>query len=439
MPMQLEQAQEQRLTLTQSLRTSISVLQMNCFELAGFLQERSMENPLLEYEGGGALLRAEQSAAQRTRSAARDGGSFDPLLNARGRERDVRRELCAQLDFLPMDEDVRRTAHYIIYNLDTRGYLPISTEDVERDLHCGAQCVRSALAAVQELDPAGIGARDLRECLALQLARMDGDFPVEHAILERDLLTALAQKRYAELAAALNVPRAAAEHACAVIRSLEPIPLNGEESDDPLRLAVPEVEVVWTGARYEAALIDGLLPSLRLSSEWEGGALDPEAQRYVTQKSVQARELITWVERRKETLLRCAKEIAAAQQEYFERGAAYLRPMHMKDLAEKLSCHVSTVSRALSGKYLECRWGVLELSWFFQRAADGATGADMSAAAVQARIQELIAAEDKRQPLSDQALANALASGGVQVARRTVAKYREALGLPPAQARRAAE
>ena len=422
--------------LAQNLRASVRVLQMNCFELAGYLQERAMENPMLEYEESRALLRAERSASTRVSSPAAQAEGFDPLLNASRHETDVPRELTAQLDFLPLEADVRRAAHYIIYNLDARGYLPVSTEEIEQDLHCGLECVLLALSAVQSLEPAGIAARDLRECLLLQLPTEDEGCSTERALLEQNLLTELAQKRYGEIAAVLGVSRAQAERACGVIRTLEPIPLNGVEGDEPLRLAVPEVEVVWTGTRYEAALIDGLLPSLRLADSLPPETLDPEARRYVAHHTARAQELIAWVDRRRETLLRCAQEIALEQQAYFEQGAAALRPMQMKQLAQRLDCHLSTISRALSGKYLECRWGVLELGWFFQRAAEGAAGADFSAPAVQARLAELIAAEEKHQPLSDQALANLLAHDGIEIARRTVAKYREALGIPPAQGRR---
>jgi RNA polymerase sigma-54 factor len=309
---------------------------------------------------------------------------------------------------------------------------------------CSEETVVQALSLVQSLEPAGIAARNLSECLCLQLHRMDNVDPLAIRIA-RDYLDALARSRYAFLAKELKVSQNQVRAACEHIRTLKPKPGTGFATRDDIVYITPDVNVVKVQDHFEIYTDDYCFPSITLNSYYRDivNVTDNcDVRDYLVNKMHQAQWVIKSIEQRRSTLVACAECIVQLQEEFFRQRGGHLVPMTLADVARRLDVHESTVSRAIRDKYLRCSKGVFPLSHFFSRGLGKRTsqpGADelcTSADAVKALISELVAGEDKKQPLSDQKLCERLGERSADISRRTVAKYREELCIPCASARK---
>ena len=345
-----------------------------------------------------------------------------------------------QLNESGLDEAQKKAGEYIIGNVDENGWLAADVAEVAREAGVPAAAVEAALAVIQEFDPPGVAARGLKECLLIQLRRSGRGAGSAEARLVAGHLEALGETGAAELAKAAGLAEDEVAEALKAIALLDPKP-GLKFSAAPAVYVTPEVEIRKTAeGEYVVELLRDGLPRLRISAEYESMLEDPEtaaeAKKYLAEKVRSGKFVLDSLHQRRETVRRLAEEIAAAQRDFFEHGISRLKPLTMGAVAEKLGVHETTVGRAVSGKYVRTPQGVFELKFFFTGGLKMADGESISTEAVKEAVAKVLGHEDVRKPLSDQAIAEKLKEQGFQVARRTVAKYREQLGVPPAHKRK---
>lgn len=437
---QMDMKLKQQLNLSAQLLQSMEVLQMTSQELLEYLQNEALENPTLELEESAALKRefTDLQSQQPWISAGRgEEENPEPFGGRRDRETEsLEAFLRDQLERRKLSAQVLAVAEYLTANLTEDGYL--SEEDLEavRSMGVPAALVDQALAELQKLEPPGVAARNLRECLLLQLERKGKRDGAAWQIVER-CLQELGKKQYEMIARTLGLSRAEVATAEREIRQLNPRPGSEFYEEETTEYVRPDLFVVRDGQTFRVLVNEYYLPQPSLSDYYAKmyrSTEDEELKGYLQKKIRHAQWVMECLQRRHETLLRCGEEILKVQHTFFESGDHYLQPMTLGSMAEDLGVHPSTISRALRGKYVQCSFGTFSARSFFTRALGG-DGA-WSAQRVRRRIAELIRGEDGKHPLSDQKLVEQLTAEGAQVARRTVAKYREALGIPNAAGRK---
>lgn len=337
-------------------------------------------------------------------------------------------------------EQVRELCIAIIYNVDDRGYLLYSLDDIQASLETQSprRLLVAALAVVQSLDPPGVGGHDLKECLLLQLERDPQDYPLEVRIIE-DHLEDLGHNRLPKIARALNVSIEDVKEAVHNIASLDPLPGKVYGQERP-RYVKPDVIVEEIDGRYEVRVESDYLPRLHISPHYRAlykeSRRNPEVKKYLKKKIDSAEWLLSAIRQRQSTLQKISQEIVDIQTPFLDHGIKHLRPLKMADVAERLGVHVSTISRAISGKYIQTPRGIFDIKFFFTGGATKTDGNVEARGSVIQRIKDLIAAEDKRNPLSDIGIVEKLAESGIEISRRTVTKYREAEKIPSSRERR---
>jgi RNA polymerase sigma-54 factor len=516
----------QRQILTPGLMQMVSVLALNKLELKEMIDAEMVENPVLEEidetvpmldQVAGREERLERGVEE-TVAPPKDsfnevdfGSYFQDYLDPGYRTQPEYEEnekpsfenflsqpttlsdhLAWQLGALSLDAQLEEAADFVVGNLDEDGYLTASEEELAaafrrapEDVAAGnghlpddeatLDLIHRAADLVRNLDPAGVGARDLRECLAMQIAAQQQEFghlyggplgetetdahgsfrnEAEARIEERrramevaaqivDHHLPLLQKRdLKDLARALQVKPDEAHAAVEFIRTLDPRPgrmYNREQT----RLIEPDVFFVKRGGEWVVSMNEEDLPSLRLSRRYRSMLVsrdtDKEVKEYVKERFRSALQLMRNIAQRKSTILRTCEVIVRRQQEFFDKGVEGLRPMMIKEVAEEIGVHPSTVSRAVANKYAHTPQGVLELRFFFSEGSNGPEGADTPLLVLKRKVKKLIEDEDPRHPLTDDQLAALLKSQGIQLTRRTVAKYREDMNIPSTHQRRKRE
>jgi RNA polymerase sigma-54 factor len=344
-----------------------------------------------------------------------------------------------QLSLVVLSDPVRDAANLIIGNLDENGYLTTSLEEMAASGEFSLQTLQEALQVVQSLDPAGVGARDLQECLLLQLASRNARGGVAWRIVS-DHLHLLEAHKKKELARALGRPLEHVEIAIRVIQQLNPRP-GLRYSGPGARHVEPDVYIFKEGDEYIIQLNDDDIPQLRLNADYRqmirrDQEPDKEVRNYVKDRYASALQLIKNIEQRKQTILKVCQAIVRRQTEFLEHGIDHLKPMMIKDVAEEIGVHASTVSRAVANKYAHTPQGVFELRYFFSEAVQGPSGAETPLLLLKRRVKKMIEEEDPRHPLTDEQITQRLRAEGIQVTRRTVAKYREDMKIPSTHQRR---
>jgi len=365
--------------------------------------------------------------------------SFETFLSAPVTLAD---HLNSQLAIEVLPEPVREAADTIIGNLDDFGYLQMTLEEIaETGVH-RLEDVEAALKAVQALDPSGIAARDLRECLLLQIESRNGRGGVAWQIVENHLKL-LETRQIKELAKVLGRPLEHIHIAVDMIRRLDPRP--GIRFTSPAARAVePDVYITKDGDDYLIQLNDDDIPQLRLNAQYRR-MLDrdqepsKEVRNYVKDRYASALMLMKNIEQRKQTILKVCQSIVRRQLEFLEKGIDLLKPMMIKEVAEEIGVHPSTVSRAVAGKYAHTPQGVFELRYFFSEAVQGPSGSATPLLILKRKVKKMIAEENPAQPLTDEQITARLQAEGIQVTRRTVAKYREDMKIPSTHQRRVRE
>ena len=357
-----------------------------------------------------------------------------PLEFSDERGRDLHQHLIWQLEVSRLDARQVWIGEAIVDALNDDGYLTESVADIARslaaDLPVTEDDVEQVLAFVQTLDPTGVGARTVAECIGLQIAQLEVGTPGRELALAiaRDHLQAVADRDLAVLRESLGADDDSLETAVALIRGCNPRPGSAFEGAEP-EYIVPDVFVRRTDQGWSVEINPGSVPRLKVNQDY--ASLVTRSGDYATLRAQlqEARWLIRSLEIRKDTLLRVARTIVQRQAAFLERGEEAMQPMILRDVAEAVGMHESTISRVTTGKYMLTPRGIYEFRYFFSSHVSGASGEDVSSVAIRARIRKLISGEDPGRPLSDAQLAGLLSGEGVKVARRTVAKYREALGF----------
>lgn len=445
MKLVLEQKQIQTQKLSPQMIQSMELLQMSTLELHEYVEEQLLENPILEREDvydqeEGTLLlrklewliannnRGRLSKEENTGNLAETiADTFDECLYD---------HLSAQVPWKSLSAAMRRGVDCVLTGLDDNGWLDETAEELAWRGGVSVDIILNAELLVQGLDPAGVGAHTLAQCLELQLNRLgENGLPVT---IVREHLEEMAKDHYNQIARTLGVSREAVQQACLKIRSLNPRPGSAfARAVFPAHIA-PDVQVSEEEGKLVVLLTGQGMPELKISDYYCDllrNSEEEQVKEYLTQKIQQADWLLKSIEQRKNTMIRCMQCIVEWQEAFFRRGRHFLRPMTLADVAAKAEIHESTVSRAVRNKYVQCTWGLFPLSDLFSRAV--ACGEeDLAAVQVKAHLRTLIEQEDKRKPLSDQKLCDTLAEQGITVARRTVAKYRDEMGYPSAPGRR---
>jgi RNA polymerase sigma-54 factor len=348
--------------------------------------------------------------------------------------------LQAQLSVAVLPERVREAANSIIGNLEESGYLTTRLEEIAAAEDLCLEDVEAALKAVQSLDPTGIGATTLRECMLLQLEARGARDSVAWKIVH-DHLKLLETRQMSQLGKVLGRPLEHIQIAVNVIRHLDPAP-GLRYSGAGARQVEPDVYISKDGEDYVISLNEDDIPQLRLNGEYKR-MIDREQEpnkdvrNYVKERYASALQLIKNIEQRKHTIVRVCQTIIRRQPEFLEFGIDHLRPMMIKDVAEEIGVHPSTVSRAVASKYAHTPQGVFELRYFFSEAVQGPSGSGTPLLIVKRRVKKMIEEENSSHPLTDEQITARLQSEGIQVTRRTVAKYREDMKIPSTHQRRA--
>ncbi|HET7669717.1 MAG TPA: RNA polymerase factor sigma-54 [Burkholderiales bacterium] len=439
----------QHLTLTPQVQQALKLLQMSALEFQQEMEEALSANPFLEEN-------AEAAAAQREAGGTVDdivvpqesspGGPVDREQEDWGglneAQPTLQQHLRDQLMISQMGNRDRALAHMIIDSLDDDGYFKMSFEElaaiVPPDFDVRAEDFLAALNLVQTLDPAGVGARTLEECLCLQLQSLPADTPGREVALRMcKHLNLLANREWARLQHAIGCDEAALHKARALIKSLDPKP-GHRFGPQEARYVVPDVIVKKVRDRWVAVINPASLPRVRLNRAYAEAIQSKGSSNQSLARHLQeARWLLRSIEQRFATIQRVADAIVARQRGFFEYGEVAMKPLTLKLIAGELGLHESTVCRVTNNKYMATPRGLFEFKHFFSRRLATENGGAASATAVRAVMKELIAAEDPRSPLSDAELARLLAQQGLKVARRTITKYRALMRLPSVDVRRA--
>ena len=437
----------QHLAMTMQLQQAIEILQLYAQDLCATIEKEYLENPVLEMDypsGRRELYESDGPAHAGVRALADylDGGSKQPAYFTDEDERQfdapaplhatLEEELLEQVNFTFKGEHgaekERAVATFLVGSLDSRGYLTLPVAEAARAMACSEAEVLRVLSIIQGFEPAGVGARDLAECLRLQAQRSGIYEGLVAAIIDRHL-DAVAAHRLKEIAAAEHVQPADVQMAVDIVRRLNPKPGAAYGAADSTYIT-PDVIIRKGEKGYEVEVEEAGVPKLHISALYrQSDTFDKKTQKYIASRLRAAAWLINSIEQRRTTIRRVVEEIVRRQPAYFEKGPASLEPMTMKDVADTIGVHESTVSRAVANKYAELPTGVVALrSLFTSRSARTETGEDVAAAQAKSVIESFIKGEDPKKPLSDQKLCTLLKERGIALSRRTVMKYREQLG-----------
>lgn len=455
--MELDITQKQTQSLSPQMMQSMEILQMGSQELLEYLEEAVQENPVLEVEekydraDEANLLQRKLEWLESTDAQNRyyhqqdtDEDTDVPISHygtMDDREENLYYYVSSQLQVLELPADILKAASFLVESLNANGLVDEDIPALAAAMNRPASLVERALSVVQSLEPAGVGARNLSECLCLQLARRRPADPLAMTIA-RDYLDALSKSRYGLIARETGATQDEVRAACDRIRSLNPRPGTGFSARENLTYISPDIIVVSFPDHFELLTNDYFFPTLSISTYYTRllkESDEDEVKVYLTGKVRQAKWLVRSIEQRRSTLMGCAKCILDLQEPFFRHGPGHLVPMSLADVASRLGVHESTVSRAVKDKYIQCSQGVYPLSYFFSRSLSTSSNLSSETASpdfAKALIRKLIAGEDKHRPLSDQKLCEQMAEQGCIISRRTAAKYRDELHIPSSAGRR---
>jgi RNA polymerase sigma-54 factor len=459
--------QFQNLTMQQvlapQLQQSLHILQAAALELQNIVQQELQTNPVLEEETGtfdseegskdDGEFQEEFERLAKLDEEWRDYMAQNVSYSSRNPEDEERRQfffdsiasqetlqrhLWEQLNTADVNKSQREAAELIIGNMDDLGFLQASLEEISQNTGHPLGELEEMLTLIQTFHPVGVGARDLRECLLIQLRRLGKEHSLEHQIVDEHL-DDLGRKRLPELARRLGVSVEQVQKAANFISTLDPRP-GQIFTSDPNNYVLPDVSVDKVGEDYTVSLNSDQVPHLRISKTYKDlmthGANGTEVRDYIREKIRSGKFLIKSIHQRQQTILNIANEIVKRQNEFLENGSAFLKPMTMVQIAEAVGVHETTVSRAISGKYLATPQGVFEMKYFFTPGYQTTAGAALSNTSVKESISDLVRNEDARNPLSDKEIVEILSDRGIPIARRTVAKYRAELNILPSNLRK---
>lgn len=472
----------QQLLMTPQLQQAIKLLQLSRLELEEFVTQQLAENPVLE-EGITESMEErisverererteDQVVSERmseaanivdnasgddkpadmdwetfarlqdfnnspTSSSKREGDDEFPSHENLSRAGTLQDYLLAQIGEMDLTDEEKSVAGVVIGNIDDRGYLQSTIEEIAQKDGFAPDLIEDMLDVVQHLDPAGVGSRDLKECLNLQL-RLGR---LKNGIVEKivdNYLVELETRNFQAIAKAMKISLEQVIENVQIIAELEPIPgrqFGGLEA----QYVVPDVYVFKVAGEWIVTLNDEGLPHLKVSKMYEkmAGKTAGTNKDYLQDKLKAAHWLIKSIQQRQKTILRVTEKLVERQKDFFEKGVEHLKPMVLRDIADDIGMHESTISRVTSNKYVHTPQGIFELKYFFNSSVSMSTGDSLASASVKKIISDIIGKEDPKHPLADQRIVEILEERGIQLARRTVAKYREQLGILPSSKRK---
>ena len=443
----LELNQSQKLILTTQLKQSLAILNMSRLEVEEEIRKESESNPLLEAEKNeegidwekyikhmeSVNIRQDKNDAPYSSENAVD---FENMIRSTSNLYDY---LIDELKYFKLTFEEKRICRYIIDSLDEDGYLRINDKEIYDELRVDASLFRRCLDIVQQLDPPGIGARNISECLILQLERMGISNNIVENIIMNDL-ELIGRNKLKDIAKKYKISIEKCKEAIEIIRHLDPKP-GRACSNDKCVYVQPDVIVDKIDGKYIVHTNEKDVYNIKINDFYRNMMTDKdsdkEAKDFIKDRLNSAATLIKNIESRKSTILRIAEAIIDEQQEFIQKGEKYIKPMKMKDIADKLEIHESTVSRGVNGKYMLTPFGLYEFKFFFNAALETDNSSEgASSAGIKRDIKDIIDGENKKKPLSDDAISKLLKEKGVSVARRTVAKYREEMGIPSSSRRK---
>jgi len=464
----LQLRQRQTLVMTPKLQQALKLLQMPAIELQQMLKQELIENPMLEEEADdleeirdeiedSKLEKADQKDDEEGEAERidwdeylRDGFEIGYGLGEEMQEeffekvpvakRSFTEQLVSQLRIATDNERILEIGDYLVGSLDESGYLTCDLEEVASTFDVSTEEVEEVLKIIQTFDPAGVGARNLRECLLIQLGSRGLENSLAARIIE-DHFNDIKQKKYMEISKKLKVPIQEIQNQCKIISTLDPKPGLEIVADEP-KYVIPDLVLEVIDGKYMVYMNDKNIPRLRLSQAYQSELMkdskdgNKETREFIQTRLKSAKWLIQTIEQRRRTMVKVMECIVDKQQQFFEKGTSHLRPLTLQQVATEINMHESTVSRVTTNKYVQTPRGVFELKFFFSSSLKMDDGGEISAKSAKDRIKKIIAAEDAHNPLSDQKIADLLKRGGLNIARRTVAKYREQLNILPARMRK---
>ena len=443
--------QELNLTQTQKLSEkmiqSLQILQMNTQELEEYLKEKELENPLIELEEHSKWseenLNFQKKLEWIAKSDEQNRVYYEDEQEEQKQEREFSTEevglseyVLSQLAPVSKTQLDSEIYEFLVYSLDERGYLIETAKELAEKFSMPVEKMAGYINKLKKCDPAGVGAKDLRECLLLQLERRENKNEIIDKVV-KDYLVKVGKNQIPQIAKALKISIDEVVRACEEIRKLNPKPAQGFASRTHLKYLVPDVTVVKFKGYFEILLDETSSYSRTFSTYYlnlmkEDGA--SEVKEYLQEKYKQAQWIFQCVDSRRETMMKICRILVEEQKEFFEKGTVYLRPLRMRELAEKAGIHESTVSRAIKEKYLQCSWGIFPMNYFFAQSVS--VKENQTKDAVKKELQRIIEQEDKTRPLSDQKIVEKMQEEGICISRRTVAKYRGQMGIADAGGRK---
>lgn len=460
--------QTQKLIMTPELRQAITILQLSSMDLAEYIEQELLENPVLEkkeevekedtekgdHEDSPAELaneredkvdidwqeyfqdRGVQSHVQNESGGDREHFSYESFLS---QAPSLQEALQTQLSLTNLSKTEREVGEYIIGNIDEHGYLTCTLEEICSGLDIKLEMAEKVLEVIQNFDPPGVGARNLVECLLLQVESLN----IENRFLKtiiKQYLPDLAEGRLQKIAKDLDASVQDIQEATDILKTLDPKPGRKFGNPHDVRYVIPDVVVERVEGQYIVLVNDTSAPRLGINTTYRsvlsGATADEETKKFVENKLNSASWLIKSIEQRRLTLYKVANCLVDLQRDFLEQGIRHLKPLNLRQVADIVGMHESTISRATSNKYIQTSQGVFEMKYFFSSGVDDSTGTMVSSQSIKRMIRDMVDAEDTKKPLSDQRIGDILVSKGINISRRTVAKYRDEMGIQAASKRR---
>lgn len=476
--------QAQKLVMTPELIQAIQILQFNTQELETYVDEQVLVNPILEIDpqdrdGQGEGERSgekdrerdgdsdfDDAYSEKTKPKAGDS-EFDWVEHFKEREYDdisykqwqyngrdnndytfeqfvstdvsLTENLMFQLQFVPMRKSCRLVAKYMIEALDENGYLTQTVDEMSQQFNLPVAKIEEVLEIIQGFDPVGVGARDLKECLKIQLRHDGNGDPLMMRVVDEHLED-IANNRLGNIAKALNITVKDAQEISDIIRKLEPKPGRQFEVSMETRYVVPDVTVEKVDGEYVVLVNESSTPRLTLSPYYQRmlAQADKESNisKFLTGRLNSAVWLIKSIEQRKQTIYNVVSAVVKYQVDFFEKGPKFLKTLTLKQIADEVGIHESTVSRSINGKYMQSPRGVFEIKYFFTSGVSGSSGEGIASESIKTLIKEIVDNEDPKAPKSDQAMVEILRAKGIDISRRTVAKYRDEMHVASSSKRK---
>ena len=455
--------QQQKLIMTPELRLALKILQLPTVELEELIKQELESNPVLDIIDHNQEEKAESIEVEKEEEKNQideidwkeyfqyQGRSYYLENNSNDDSSEVSYEnfitygdtlkdhLFFQLNTLKIGQKERKIGEYLIECLDDNGYLSVSVPEIADIMKISQEDVVKVLKIIQGFEPAGVGAENLSECLLIQI-KLKGIWDEKLETIVKEHLDDIAGNRILNIAKKLSISVAEAQQYSDIIKSLEPKPGRSFFCGNECRYVVPDVFIEKIEGEYVIIINDNYGSRLMINQYYKNiinsGDKSSDAMKFINEKLSSAVWFIKSLEQRKNTLYKVVKSILDYQIDFFEKGDAFLRPMTLKNIADEIKVHESTVSRAISGKYAQTPRGIFEIKYFFKSGIETCRGEDISSESIKKMIKCIIDEEDSAKPISDQSIADLLEKKGYKISRRTVAKYRDEIGIPASSRRR---